>query len=168
MAATPDSWKRQPFQEGVAIAYSPSLSRQEFERVRAGFVPREMEDKWFIYYEAPFLFFHRSWTGQPVYRVKLVARSDGALIEEALVSKEIAGVDGYPEGYDALLIDFLISNLLLGKHKPFPVPQQLAHAASIYQHHIAGTGYPEQIVVARKPWWRAPLAAIRSWWRGDK
>ena len=165
MIATANSWKRQPFGEGVPLRCSLTLSREELERVQAGFVPREMEDKWFIYYEAPYLYLHRSWTGQPVYRVKLVARNDGAFVEEALISKDVAG--GGAE-HDALLLDFLISNLLLGQRKPFPVPEELAHAASIYQHHISGTAYPEQIVVARAPWWRAPFDAIRRWWRGDK
>jgi hypothetical protein len=32
-------------------------------RSKAGFVPREMEDKWFVFSEEPWLFVHRSCTG---------------------------------------------------------------------------------------------------------
>lgn len=41
-----------------------------------------MEDKWFIYYEEPHLFLHRSWTGQPVYKLTLKDLLDGAEVTE--------------------------------------------------------------------------------------
>jgi hypothetical protein len=81
-----------------------------------------MEDKWFIYYEAPHLFLHRSWTGKPVYRVMLQISVDGARVVEALWSKDLAESSDLDLDYQVQLIDFLISNLLLRQRKPLPCP----------------------------------------------
>jgi len=99
-----------------------------------------MEDKWFIYFEEPYLFFHRSWTGEPYYRVALEPDSDGARVREALLSDRRAGSDA---GYSAALVDFLVSNLLLGQSKPFPVTWDPA-LKTADQHVFAGTSYREQ------------------------
>lgn len=141
--ADPASWQRKPFTNGVPVPYASAFTPEEFERIKGGLVPGEMEDKWFIYYEKPFLFFHRSWTGEPVYRVRLTDEKRGAAVEEALVSEHLANRGGYDANYDALLIDFLISNLLLGKSKPFPVPPEMFESfPDVFQFHMTGTGYP--------------------------
>jgi hypothetical protein len=158
MNANASSWKHDTFGSGVPIPCSLSFSLEEFERIQSGLVPREMEDKWFIYYDAPFLFFHRSWTGKPVYRLKFLIRDHRAVVDEMLRSHDIAESD---EGYDARLLDFLIGNLLLGKCKPFPVPADMLGGAEVYQHHVSGTGFPEQVVPPRTPWWREWLLALR-------
>ena len=153
MNAESTSWKREPFREGVPVPYSALLTPNELERIKTGYLPREMEDKWFIYYEAPYLFIHRSWTGLPVYRLKLVVQEMGASVEEALWS--VNGASEEEKAYEALFVDFLVSNLLLGKEKPFPEPpgvrKQLPGAR---QHHNSLTRYVEKMVRAKKPWWK--------------
>jgi len=106
-----------------------------------------MEDKWFIYFEEGYLYLHRSWTGVPVYRVRFAKDEHGALVTEALWSVKFANANTDQASYHAELLDFLISNLLLNKGKPFPTPPELTGSPlGAYQHHIAGTGYPEVIV----------------------
>src|SRR5262249_61512865 len=62
--ATRSDWKTQPMPaENERIALERDYSIEEFDRLRAGLVPQEMEDRWFIYFEDPWLFLHRSWTG---------------------------------------------------------------------------------------------------------
>lgn len=144
--ATADSWKRLPFVDGALLEYSATFDSAEVERLSAGLVPEAMEDKWFIYYQKPYLFLHRSWTGHPVFRVMLKESAGGATVMEArrsaLPDRPLEGLD---LGYEAKLLDFLISNLLLGKAKPFPVPQGMEQPApGIYQHVVSGTGYPER------------------------
>ena len=155
MKARASDWTCEPFMSGVPVPCSLSFTREELERVQAGLLPRAMEDKWFIYYEAPFLFLHRSWTGQPIYRLTLAEHEGGASIEEALWSSEAATDNDAEKAYHALLIDFLVSNLMLGKTKPFPRPVAIREPLpGAYQHHVSGTGYPEQPMEAKKPWWR--------------
>ena len=91
---------------------------------------------WFIYYEEPHLFFQRSWTDQPVYRLTLNPTLKGAEVTEALVPDLAAALN--PDlNYQTKLLDFLLSNLLLGHSKPFPMPQGVREPMpGIFQHHI--------------------------------
>jgi len=99
-----------------------------------------MEDKWFVYFDEPFLFLHRSWTGQAIYRVKLEAHAQGAIVGEALHGPKAINDD--QAEYHAKLLDFLISNLLLKKAKPFPLPKGYDEKVEgVLQHHVSGTGY---------------------------
>src|ERR1700733_10744567 len=110
--ARPADWQRQPFEEGIPIPYAAEFSPAEFEKLRGGLLPERMEDKWFIYFDRPYLYFHRSWTGQPVYRLKLEERGGGWMVAEALWSLDLAQAEGSDPSYQADLVDFLISNLM--------------------------------------------------------
>lgn len=143
MRATADSWKREPFTAGLAIPYQDSFTETEHAKLQEGLVPRQMEDKWFVYFDEPYLFLHRSWTGKPVYRVRLSSDFGGVTITEALCVSDVLDATG--AAYQVKLLDFLISNLLLGKAKPFPVPSGLTEPAKgLLQHAISGTGYPSE------------------------
>jgi hypothetical protein len=140
--ATANSWRRLPFGEGVPVRYRAVLGVEEFERVSQGFIPRQMEDKWFIYYEAPYLFFHRSWTGQAVYRVEF----EGMEVVQALWSEQLAkGRTPQEVEYQGRLLQFLVSNLLLGQKMKFPLPEGADRTkAALLQHTISGTGFPSE------------------------
>jgi len=144
--ASSTSWKRGPFKEGVPLPYQAAFDSEQFARLENGLVPQVMEDKWFIYYDEPHLYLHRSWTGLPVYRLTLKKETDGVKVTEALWSKDLADAATPSQGptYQVRLLDFLVSNLLLGQSMPFPMPDELNEPSrGVYQHHVAGTGYPE-------------------------
>jgi hypothetical protein len=154
LQASQTSWKCEPFKEGVPIPYQAAFDSGQFARLKEGLVPQRMEDKWFIYYEEPYLFLHRSWTGQPVYRVTLKSSPEGAEVTEALWSKAFANAPAaamWDAGYQPRLVDFLVSNLLLGYAKPFPMLPNLQEPShGLLQHHISGTGYPETPMESKK------------------
>lgn len=155
MAATADSWKRVPFTTGVPLTYAPRFTSEQYGKLCEGLVPAEMEDKWFIYFDAPYLFFHRSWTGQPVYRITLSEHGGTATVTEALWASELADGKIDEASYQGRLLDFLVANLLLGQAKPFPMPTGLAEKhPGILQHHVAGTGYPQSVPKEKKRWWQ--------------
>ena len=81
MAAHADSWKREPFEDGVPVHYVRTFTPKEYARLREGLIPRAMEDKWFVYYDQPYLYFHRSWTGRPCFRLLLPEKDGGAADE---------------------------------------------------------------------------------------
>jgi hypothetical protein len=157
----PPSWKNRSFKEGKPISYKAIWSDEQFARIGMGFRALEMEDKWFIFYEAPHIFFHRSWTGQPVYKLTVLHGSNGYEVTEALSSISFTTDVESDSVYQARLLDFLISNLLLGESKPFPLPpgvENQTHSGAL-QHAVSGTGYSEQPYNKqpdhpRKPWWR--------------
>ncbi|MBO9711936.1 hypothetical protein [Sphingomonas sp.] len=155
--ARADSWKTLPFGELVPIDWRRSFTAAERVRLETGLVPEAMEDKWFIYWDAPSLFLHRSWTGLGVFRVDLAPVGDGA---EVVAAWRMADPPAEDLAYEARLLDFLIANLLLREGKPFPKPEGLSEPMpGVYQHVVSGTGYPEAPppARARRPWWR--------WWR---
>ena len=73
------SWKNSP-PEGalVPVGYVKSFTPSEVAALSQGFLPREMEDRWFIFREGDSLFFHRSWTGLFVFRVDLRVHPDNS------------------------------------------------------------------------------------------
>lgn len=92
MAAKRSDWDSTPMGEArTAIAFEDTFSFDGFARLREGVIPREMEDKWFVFYEEPWLYLHRSWTGICVYQIRFETLPDGARVVEA-----ISAVD--PEG----------------------------------------------------------------------
>jgi hypothetical protein len=152
MAANIQSWKTEPFGNVEPIPYEARYTEAEFAKLRLGLIPEQMEDKWFIYFDDPFLAFHRSWTGQPVYRIKLETAGEEAVVIEAVCAEDVLAKSD--RVYQAKLLDFIVSNLLLGQKKPFPVPAGVSQKVpGLYQHAMVGRGYPE-MVVARRPWWK--------------
>ena len=54
----------------VALDFSESYTDSDFERIKRAVIPEEGEDKWFIFFGEPWLYFHRSWTGaEPTERI---------------------------------------------------------------------------------------------------
>ncbi len=61
---------------------------EEFESIRYGFLPGQMEDKWFIFYEDSWLYLHRSWTGYCIFALKFEPLDDGFAIIESWVNTD--------------------------------------------------------------------------------
>lgn len=128
------------------LPFTQTFTPAEYERLSHGLIPMEMEDKWFIFLEDDWLYFHRSWTGICVYQIRLQRDDNKYIVAEALANR---GPDQYPEGdakYDAALLKFLVNNFLLGKRTPFPLPGNLQRGLpkGVYQHHISGSAYSEE------------------------
>jgi hypothetical protein len=137
-----------------------SYTHADFEKIKRGLIPEEMEDKWFIFFEEPWLYFHRSWTGSGVYGAKFRQSNYGA----SLVASWVGQSDGQHmeprQDHHRAMLKFLIDALLLGKPASFPIPNDLPQEVPVglYQHHVAGSAYPEAVFPASQ----APAQA--SWW----
>lgn len=64
------------------------FSDAEGERIREGHIPLYMEDKWFIFFENGWLYFHRSWTGYCIYAVRLDCSPGGVRVVEAWANRD--------------------------------------------------------------------------------
>jgi hypothetical protein len=149
--ATRDAWKTQPLPEGRArIAYERAFTAEEHARVIRGLVPLAMEDKWFVFHESPWLFFHRSWTGVCIYALKLRTGGGGDDGESAVSAVDETWVNRAPEEYretddahDVAILSYLVEQLLLGRSVPFPVRRPLdATKAALLVHHVVGRARP--------------------------
>jgi hypothetical protein len=88
VVATRHDWKTTPLPaKREAIALDRTYSSAKFERLRAGHVPQDMDDKWFASFEDPWPYLHRSWTGFCVYQVRFEPAGGGVRVAEALVSR---------------------------------------------------------------------------------
>ena len=113
-AVTRSSWKTRPIpKRKYRIEIELSYSDAEGERIKLGYIPKNMDNKWFICFKSGWLYFYRSWTGVCIYGIRLDASANGIRVTKAWVSSENSPyrTDG-PE-YDAELIKRLISILLL-------------------------------------------------------
>lgn len=69
--ATKKDWKTLDLPNEVEqFIYERNFSEEELKLLSYGFIPEEMEDKWFIYMENNTLYFHRSWTGICIFKIE--------------------------------------------------------------------------------------------------
>ncbi len=129
------------------LSFNREFTKEEYDRIAFGLTPLGMEDKWLIFLENDWLYFHRSWTGFCIYQLRLEQNQNGYSVAEAWVNRDPNQYRGTDE-YDVALILFLIDNFLLDQKRPFPLPNDLPKdlPKGLYQHHISGSGYPEALV----------------------
>jgi hypothetical protein len=122
------------------LGYERRFTAEEQRRLALGIVPRNMEDKWFIFFEDGWLYLHRSWTGACIYRVRLAPVDEGCEVAEAWVNRAPEEYTRRDDDYDVRLLRFLVDRLLLGLDAPFPVPEAVAGGdkAALYRHHVVG------------------------------
>jgi len=84
--ATKNTWGHYPIDNPKRIDIDLHFTEIQFSKLTLGLIPQQMEDKWFIYYENEWLYFHRSWTGHGMYKAKLNKVIDGYSIREFLTT----------------------------------------------------------------------------------
>jgi hypothetical protein len=88
--------------------------------IARGFVPREMEEKWFIYMENGQIFFRRSWTGVLIYKVEAAWRDDQLYLGQVIINRNKKQYTETDDEYDIHLLIYIIAVVLLGEYMPFP------------------------------------------------
>ena len=143
--AKASDWKTEKMPDEVgSLNFRRVYSPEEFDRMKLGLVPKEMEDKWFIYCENLTLNIHRSWTGYCIYQIIMQSEEDETYrVILALVNKNIAQYNQQNDEYDVLLVEYLIDRLLLGKNVRFPASAELSgEAKAIFKHSMVGNATP--------------------------
>ncbi len=87
--ATRDSWQIQPMPEAkIRLHVDRTFTEEEYRCLQRGLLPKEMEDKWFAYFENEWLYIHRSWTGFCIYQVHLVSSGSAYRMDEIWVNAD--------------------------------------------------------------------------------
>ncbi len=135
-------------EQKAELNFSTEFSPEEYERLSLGHVSRDMDDKWNMFFEDGWLHLHRSWTGICVYQSRVERNGDSYSTVETWVNRDATQYKETNDRYDAALLFFLISNLLLGKQTPFPLPDTLPPDSpkGAFQHSVAGSGYAETVL----------------------
>ena len=113
-AATRTSWKTLPIPHQREHFDLPLLfSDADGEQIKIGHVPEDMDDKWFIFFENGWLYFHRSWTGHCIYGIRLDGSPNGVRVIDAWVNCDPNEYKSPGLDTDINIIKQLISNRLL-------------------------------------------------------
>lgn len=142
VVATRSAWKNEPLPEPrAALPYERTFAAGEYERVKRGLVPEKVDDKWFVFFEAPWVFFHRRFTGFCIYAVELREEGEGAVVASALANRAPEEYRETDPAHDARILAFLVDRLLLGLPATFPIREGFPAAkASLLVHHVVGHG----------------------------
>jgi ADP-ribosylglycohydrolase len=87
---------------------------KQFAKLTKGLIPEEMEDKWFIFYENDYLYFHRSWTGFGMYKAHIIKEPEGYSITEFWAERNREKYSNDDDQADIETLSFLIAQGLLG------------------------------------------------------
>lgn len=121
LRANRDSWKTRDMpDEKKRLTFTRAYSPTEYRHLQMGFVPDEMEDKWFIYMEKDWLYFHRSWTGICVYQVRLARAKGGYEVIETWVNRDPEQYTNTDDQRDIASLNLLIDRFLIGKKNAPP------------------------------------------------
>ena len=157
ISATRNSWRKQTLplpEERAKLKFDRLFYLAEYQKITHGLIPAGMDDKWFIFLENDTLFFYRSWTGFCIYQLHFITQNNNYYVDEVWVNRNSEQYKEIDDHYDIQLLNFLIDNLLLGQNTPFPVsstvPENLPKG--LFQHSVAGTGYPEVKHKSKETW----------------
>jgi hypothetical protein len=116
LVATVSDWPIHPMPVAKErFDFYRKFDEQQWKRLLKGYLPEEMEEKWFIYAEGSWINFHRSWTGFCIYRLKVRANNDAGEVVEAWVSRDADQYDGVPPREEAQRLDLVLSGWLGGR-----------------------------------------------------
>ena len=142
--ATRQSWpalKPLPAQR-AQLSLKRAFTEQEYERICLGFIPEQMEDKWFMFVEDDTLYIHRSWTGFCIYQLTFIKDDANYVVGKVFANRDASQYAGAGDLYDEKMVMFLIDFLLLQERKMMPMPANLPAgiATELYFHHVLGAG----------------------------
>jgi hypothetical protein len=111
LIADRQSWKNSPAPSmreefKVAWTFPPAMAT----RMIAGHIPEDMNDRWFIFLEDGWLLFHRSWTGNCIFGLKLEVLSVGVTITEGWVSRKTDEYSSTDVDKDVELVQTLVND----------------------------------------------------------
>jgi len=114
MRATSSSWKNNPIPlKSDKLPFSAIYVDSDIEKIKYGYIPKDMEDKWFIYFDDNHLYFHRSWTGCCIFIVKFKDSHLKLEVIETLVNRDTSQYTSVDSQKDLELLITLINNMLL-------------------------------------------------------
>jgi hypothetical protein len=117
LKATRVMWKTTTMPRKKAhVPLQRTFTKTEFAKLKKGFVPQSMDDRWFIFFEKDWLYFHRSWTGRCIFKVRLRNHKAGYQVAEAWVNQNPAQCRNGSIGRAAKSISNLI-NIKLITHR---------------------------------------------------
>jgi len=114
-------WHPKEFSKPRKIKAGFQISETQLARVRFGLWPRQMEDKWFIYFENSRICCHRSWTGYRIYEAEVKKGNTGYTIPEMTVERDAELYGCSDDSEDIRQFHYLIGCGILGLNLNAPI-----------------------------------------------
>ena len=165
-AAQRAAWELKLLPEARAeLGFTRTYDAADFARIRRGFTPQQMEDKWLIYYDDPWLWVHRSWSRFCIFRVRFEPGEAGFTAVESWVNRDPDQYKTTGLEFDRAVLRFLIERLILERPVRFPVDGELTSGSpdALMHYHFFGSasfGSNFGIPMPRPTLW----SRIRAWW----
>lgn len=96
----------------VVLPLSFELDEQQAKAIRLGYVPEEMEEKWFWYFADNVLYQHRSWTGHMIDQVFFEPTGNGLRATHAKVNRSPKQYSNTDDAYDIKRIEDMVMDLV--------------------------------------------------------
>lgn len=109
--AVNSDWKTEPMPEKyTTIDINIEYCKDDMTKIRAGFIPQAMEEKWFTYFEdiENKLYMHRSWTGYCIYIVTFEEKGDKFVAKMAKVNRDPSQCQCTSDEEDKEIIEYII------------------------------------------------------------
>lgn len=142
-------WGQLQFVGELTLPIRAGLSHEEFNKLQVGLTPHAMEQKWFICFDAPFLYFYRSWSRVCVYRMEVETRDGEPYVEHAHWDPESFPQDAEQLKYQAELAKFMLLGFFLGRPLSAPIAPSVT-AAQSFSSHYANLHTEELVDLMRK------------------
>ena len=109
-------WKTEPMpSECKVVPIDLRFSLAEMSKIRRGFKPQDMDDRWFAYVEDETLYLHRSWSGYCVYEVNFTDDDGYAEADQFTVNRNTEQYTCTDDAEDAENVVQLIRTLFLNR-----------------------------------------------------
>ena len=120
-AATRTSWEAKEIDLPKTISLKIHFTPRQFNLIKQGLIPKQMEDKWFIFYENRFLYMHRSWTGFGIYKAEIIKKGEFYAFDEFMTERNKEKNSNEDDEADKDIFVNLIAGGLLG------IPARILH-----------------------------------------
>lgn len=98
----------------IQVSASMSLNAEQMRRVRFGLVPKEMDDRWFVFFEDPHLFISRSWQHKMFYCADFEESEDGGgELRKIVINADVGSTTKQGANHARKLVRFIIMDLLV-------------------------------------------------------
>ena len=95
------------------IPINLAFNEEQYQKLILGLKPKEMENRWRIYFENDTLCFLRSWTGYHVFDAKIIKENDFYYIKEFLAERNPEKNKNTNDDYDINAISELINKIIV-------------------------------------------------------
>lgn len=106
--------------ERITVPFERTFQGLDACLIRNGYIPEEMEDKWFIHRKGAQLLFRRSWTGALIYAADIREEPGRVTFERVTINRDPKQYSETDTQRDLATLAWLIDRLLLGRAGKFP------------------------------------------------